>query len=106
MRNNGSMDDLIAKVQEICRRLFSMQELTETLKQPGFTLAAFLVLNLVVFIETGLFCFLPGDSLLVVAGIVCYECGWSLPGLIGTLCLAAIAGDSVGYWIGWKSGPK
>jgi membrane-associated protein len=102
------MDDFISKVQEIVRHLFSMQELTETLKQPGFTFAAFVVLNLVVFTETGLLIgfFLPGDSLLVVAGIACYECGWNLPLLLTTLCLAAIVGDTIGYWIGYRSGPK
>jgi membrane-associated protein len=26
--------------------------------------------------------------------------------LIGTLCASAICGDSVGYWVGWKTGPK
>jgi membrane-associated protein len=102
------MDDLVAKVQEVCRHLFSMQELTETLKQPGFVLAAFLVLNLVVFTETGLLVgfFLPGDSLLVVAGIVSHECDWNLPLLLLTLWSAAVIGDSVGYWIGWRTGPK
>src|SRR5205823_1382836 len=71
-------------------------------------LAAFLVLNLVVFTETGLLVgfFLPGDSLLVVAGIVAHECDWSLPLLLGTLCLAAVLGDSVGFLIGLKTGPK
>lgn len=102
------MDDLFAKVVEVCRNLFSMQALTDTLKQPGFTTAAFVALNLVVFTETGLLIgfFLPGDSLLVVAGVVAYECGWSLPLLLATLCLAAVVGDSVGYSIGWKTGPK
>jgi membrane-associated protein len=102
------MDDLIAKVQEVCRHLFSMQELTETLKQPGYVLAAFLVLNLVVFTETGLLVgfFLPGDSLLVVAGIVAHECDWSLSALLVTLCCAAVLGDTAGYWLGYKTGPR
>lgn len=102
------MDDLFVKLVEVCRNLFSMQALTETLSKPGFTFAAFVALNLVVFVETGLLLgfFLPGDSLLVVAGIVAYECGWPLGLLLVTLCLAAIIGDSVGYAIGYKTGPK
>jgi len=102
------MDDLFAKVLEVCRNLFSMQALTDTLKQPGFTIAAFVALNLVVFTETGLLIgfFLPGDSLLVVAGIVANECGWNLPLLLASLCAAAIVGDTVGYWIGYQTGPR
>jgi membrane-associated protein len=101
------MDDLFAKVMEVCQNLFSMQALTETLKQPGYTVAAFIALTLVIFVETGLlFPFLPGDSLLVVVGVVAYECGWSLPLLFLTLSLAAIIGDSVAYSIGYKTGPR
>jgi len=70
--------------------------------------AAFVVVNLVVFTETGLLIgfFLPGDSLLVTAGIVAYVSGWSLPLLLVTLSVAAIVGDTVGYYIGWRSGAK
>jgi membrane-associated protein len=64
----------------------------------------------VVFAETGLFFgfFLPGDSLLVTAGLYCT----SQPPLFNIVWLnllvmaAAIAGDTVGYWIGAKSGPR
>lgn len=105
------MDDLstlLVKAQEICRHLFNSRELLDTLGRPDFTIAALVVLNLVVFTETGLlvgFC-LPGDSLLVTAGLVCYNSGWSLPLLLITLSVAAITGDSVGYYIGYKSGPR
>src|SRR3954453_4310874 len=78
------------------------------LRRPDLTIAAFIVLNLVVFTETGLlvgFC-LPGDSLLVTAGLVCYHSGWNLPLLLVTLCIAAIVGDSVGYLIGLRTGPR
>ena len=93
---------------DICSHLFSSRELMATLGKPEYTLAAFVVLNLVVFTETGLLLgfFLPGDSLLVTAGLVCYLSGWSLPLLLVTLCIAAVVGDSVGYAIGFKSGPK
>ncbi|TMQ34588.1 MAG: DedA family protein [Planctomycetota bacterium] len=96
------------KIAEVCRHLFSSQELMATLQKPGFMLAAFLVINLVVFVETGLLVgfFLPGDSLLVTAGLVCFHSHWNLPLLLVTLSLAAIIGDTVGYTIGWRTGPK
>jgi membrane-associated protein len=80
----------------------------ETLKRPEFTLTAFILLNLIIFVETGLLIgfFLPGDSLLVTAGVACYTAGWNLPLLLTTLCISAIVGDSVGYSIGLKTGPK
>jgi membrane-associated protein len=102
------LSSLFEQVQEVCRHLFSSQELIATLGRPEYTIAAFVVLNLVVFTETGLLVgfFLPGDSLLVTAGLVCYTSNWSLPLLLLTLCLAAILGDTVGYWIGYSTGPK
>ncbi|HEY3790091.1 MAG TPA: VTT domain-containing protein [Urbifossiella sp.] len=78
------------------------------LSSPGVTLAAFIVLNLIVFTETGLLFgfFLPGDSLLVTAGVVAYLVDWPVHFLIPTLCLAAILGDSSGYFIGKVAGPR
>lgn len=61
----------------------------------------------IIFVETGLFVgfFLPGDSLLVTAGILAGQqlipLRWML--LPGILC--AIAGDQLGYWIGRSAGP-
>ena len=78
------------------------------LSNPGVTLAAFIVLTLIVFTETGLLVgfFLPGDSLLVTAGVVAYGVGWPVHWLIPTLWVAAILGDSSGYLIGAKMGPR
>ena len=75
---------------------------------PGIVLAAFIVLNLIVFTETGLLFgfFLPGDSLLVTAGIVGHAVGWPIQWLIPTLWIAAVLGDSSGYLIGSKAGPR
>lgn len=95
-------------VMQVWDNLFNMRELMRVLGRPEYTIAAFLVLNLIVFVETGLlvgFC-LPGDSLLVTAGIVCAGAEWSLPLLLLTLSVSAIVGDSVGYAIGFKTGPK
>ena len=67
-------------------------------------------LNAIIFTETGLLIgfFLPGDSLLVITGLVCANAatGWSLPLLLLSLSLSAIIGDSIGYSIGFKTGPK
>lgn len=89
---------------------FDSRGLMATLSQPEYTIAAFIALNVIVFVETGLLIgfFLPGDSLLVTAGLICSNplCEWNLPLLLATLCLAAVAGDSIGYSIGYKSGPR
>ena len=68
----------------------------------------YLLLFAIVFAETGLLVgfFLPGDSLLFIAGFFVSSTGaLSLPLLMVLLCVAAIAGDSVGYFIGRKIGP-
>jgi len=71
----------------------------------------------VVFAETGLFAgfFLPGDSLLFVAGIYSHNIAneivptnneyLDLLVLLALISLAGIAGNSVGYWFGRKVGP-
>ncbi|TMA11894.1 MAG: DedA family protein [Deltaproteobacteria bacterium] len=67
-----------------------------------------LALIAIVFVETGLLVgfFLPGDSLLVTAGIFAAKGDLNMWTLNLTLSLAAIVGDSVGYTIGAKTGPK
>lgn len=66
------------------------------------------VLITVIFAETGLLIgfFLPGDSLLVSAGLLASQglLNVYLMGLV--LGIAAIAGDSVGYAIGKATGPR
>ena len=63
----------------------------------------------IIFTETGLFFgfFLPGDSLLVTAGLLASQ---NLPLDIGTLgallSAAAILGDNTNYWVGRLSGPR
>jgi membrane-associated protein len=97
-------------IEAVLRNLFNSRGLMEVLGQPSYTIAAFVTLNVIVFVETGLLVgfFLPGDSLLVTAGLICASpiCGWNLYLLLGTLCASAIVGDTVGYAIGFKTGPR
>jgi membrane-associated protein len=62
----------------------------------------------IVFAETGLLLgfFLPGDSLLFTAGILAAEDVLHIWPLLIVLCGAAIIGDSVGYSIGRRLGPR
>ena len=61
----------------------------------------------IVFVETGFFVgfFLPGDSLLVTAGILSAGGVIPLRLLLLPVMLCAIVGDQVGYWIGRSAGP-
>jgi membrane-associated protein len=68
----------------------------------------------VVFAETGLLVgfFLPGDSLLVTAGVFCTSANPTGKPLLNIVTLnllvgiAAVVGDQVGFYIGRKAGPK
>ena len=63
-------------------------------------------LALLVFAESGLLVgiFLPGDSLLFVAGLLSANGILSVVPLTIVVIVAAILGDSVGYWFGAKAG--
>lgn len=102
------MEDFLDKSWKLCSNLFDSAQLIKVMEQPEFTVVAFVLLTAIVFTETGLLVgfFLPGDSLLVTAGLVCYLSGWNLPLLLVLLCAAAIIGDTVGYSIGYKTGPR
>ncbi|MEZ7893107.1 MAG: VTT domain-containing protein [Candidatus Wallbacteria bacterium] len=80
-----------------------LYNLDELIRWGGLT-----VLTAIVFSETGLLIgfFLPGDSLLVTAGVLASKGILDINHLILLLCAAAIIGDSVGYSIGYKAGPK
>ena len=60
----------------------------------------------IVFTETGMFFgfFLPGDSLLVTAGILAAAGHLSLGALLGLVTLCAILGDQVNYFVGRQAG--
>jgi membrane-associated protein len=69
----------------------------------------YVVMFLIIFAETGLVVtpFLPGDSLLFAIGAIGarHEIDLNLPLITVLLIIAAIAGDAVNYWIGYKMGP-
>jgi membrane-associated protein len=64
-------------------------------------------LFIIIFAESGLFFgfFLPGDSLLLTAGLFASEGQLNLWILLPLVFVAAILGDNVGYWFGRKAGP-
>jgi membrane-associated protein len=66
------------------------------------------VLVVIVFTETGLLIgfFLPGDSLLITAGLVAATGAMDIWWLNVLLVVAAVVGDSVGYAIGARIGPR
>src|SRR5204862_3130133 len=68
----------------------------------------YVILVVIVFTETGLLVgfFLPGDSLLVTAGLVAAAGGLNIWWVNSLLIVAAIVGDSVGYAIGARLGPR
>ncbi len=68
----------------------------------------YLILFLIVFCETGLVVtpFLPGDSLLFVAGAIAAAGGMNIHLLVVLLIIAAVLGDAVNYSIGHYIGPR
>ncbi len=69
----------------------------------------FYLLLVVVFAETGLFFgfFLPGDYLLVLAGLLCAmgKVEVSIYTLVVSLIIAGVLGNYMGYWFGYRTGP-
>lgn len=80
--------------------------LTAIIQQYG--IYTYILLFLIVFLETGLVItpFLPGDSLLFVAGTLASRGAFDVWTLVISLCIAAIVGDTVNYFIGKAIGPR
>lgn len=88
-------------VNELIDLLKKIHDVKAIVQWGGLTM-----ISLIVFVETGLFVgfFLPGDSLLVTAGIFARTGHLSLGTLLTVVPLCAIIGDQVGYIIGRKAG--
>lgn len=71
-----------------------------------YGLWAYVILFLIIFCETGLVIapYLPGDSLLFIAGALAGTGILDIKLLILSLIIAAILGDTVNYWIGHTVG--
>jgi membrane-associated protein len=89
---------MIGSIQQLLHFLFNVKGLIEW----GGTL----LVCVIVFIETGFFVgfFLPGDSLLVTAGVFAASGQLHISELLILVPLCAIVGDQIGYWIGRKAG--
>ena len=85
-------------IQEFFRRIYNVPELIR--------MGGLIGLVAVVFAETGLMVgfFLPGDSLLVTAGLFAAKGDLNIVWLNLALMAAAILGDATGYWIGRRAG--
>src|SRR6202166_1707234 len=89
---------MIGSLSHFFHYIFNVQGLVES----GGTL----LVCVIVFIETGFFVgfFLPGDSLLVIAGVFAGNGNLNLAKLLLLVPLCAIVGDQIGYWIGRQAG--
>lgn len=91
-------------MQEFWNSLQQWIDPEKLLRQGGLYVVIF-----VIFAETGLFFgfFLPGDYLLFLAGmfVATGKLDSNIFVLVVSLCVAAIAGNFVGYWFGRRTGP-
>jgi len=90
--------------------LYSLLALDQTVATLATQYGAWVygILFLVIFAETGLVVtpFLPGDSILFIAGAVVAAAGLDVHLLVVVLIVAAVLGDSVNYAVGHYIGPK
>lgn len=85
-------------IQDIFRTLYNVEAV--------IAWGGLFIICVIIYVETGLFFgfFLPGDSLLVTAGIFASQGKLSLFLLISLGTLFAFLGDQTGYWIGRRAG--
>ena len=106
-RNSNLYMDSIYELFHQLRDVLNPKIIIETLLAKG-GIFVYLGLIFIVFAETGLAVgfFLPGDSLLVVAGLFAAAGKLNLAILLSTLFVAAVVGDAVGYLTGARLGPR
>jgi membrane-associated protein len=99
--------DFISELFHNLREYLNPKVIIELLLAKG-GIFVYVGLIFIVFAETGLAVgfFLPGDSLLVVAGLFAAAGRLNLAILLSTLFVAAVVGDAVGYYTGKKMGPR
>jgi membrane-associated protein len=92
------MTELVKLVESFFQTVYNVPELIR--------IGGLIGLILIVFAETGLLIgfFLPGDSLLITAGLFAARGDFDIVTLNLTLIAAAIVGDATGYWIGKQTG--
>jgi len=85
-------------IQEFFRLIYNVPELIQLVGLAGITF--------IIFSETGLMVgfFLPGDSLLVTAGVFAAGGLLNIYTLVPLLLCAAVCGNATGYWIGKRAG--
>ena len=96
------MSDLVAWVKNLLHTIYDVRGIIQA--------GGLALICAIVFAETGLMVgfFLPGDSLLITAGILSHKSAGgllSLPLLLGLVTLCAVVGDQIGYLTGRKLGP-
>jgi membrane-associated protein len=84
-----------------------MHWLLHILREPGDLIGyGYPLIALIIFLESAIFPILPGDSLLVVAGIYASKGDINLAILSAILIPTAIVGNAIAYMIGKTAGPK
>jgi len=93
---------------ELYRSLTNPERLIHLLHTLLSDWVAYAALFAVIYAETGLLVglFLPGDSFLFTIGVVAGLGALDIVKVNGLLMLAAILGDSTGYWLGRQTGPR
>lgn len=91
-------------MNEIWQTISNLVDAQQIIHEGGFYLILF-----VIFAETGLFFgfFLPGDYLLFLAGlfVATHKIDTDITTMVIGLIVAAVAGNFVGYYFGYKTGP-
>jgi membrane-associated protein len=93
---------VLESILHFLRSLYDPEGLKELIRWGGAPLV-----GCIVFVETGFFVgfFLPGDSLLITAGIFAAAGVVPLRWLLLPVMACAVVGDQIGYWIGRTAGP-